>query len=153
MAVILQLYDFNRGTNDTDYRQGDLVAVVEDYATPAGQPVNPDMTAWLPPSSPYWLVRVEGVTKGQIEEIIAPETNADGSIKNKRTYSFRQNRVPSAYLQHILTYRFLGFGVQPYLTKYAATPGMSTDVALQWSEVSTWIRNKNNQQAAPLKTA
>jgi hypothetical protein len=130
VAVVLLLRDSDR---NTDYKQGDVVAVID-----------PNDNLSIPPGSPFWLMRVEGLSVADAMAYAQPEYTPQGTLKNKRPWGIIINKMAVDKRTFLTTNRFIGFGLQPYLTQFGVTvPVILTDIILQWSEVRLWMTNKN----------
>jgi hypothetical protein len=137
--VIVYLRDSDRGTND--YKAGDIVDIQDGVrASPTELGVQVYRFPFLPPESPFWLVRVWGVTKAECSFLM------ESTTANKRTWQLQQKDVPTAVKNYLLAHRFCGFGSADDIANYGAT--VSGDTVLQWSTVRTWFLNKDTKQTA-----
>jgi hypothetical protein len=130
MAIFI-LRDSDRGTGETGYQRGDIIATAEDSDT-----------ATIPTPEPFWVLKVTGITKAQVDEYMVEGTTA------RRTWLFMPSRMPQAYQTYLFNRRHLGFGDE--VAKYGQE--VADDFVIPVADARNWIvnkvtgRNANNQK-------
>lgn len=101
---------------------------------------------YLPPASPFWLIRVWGVNLAQSEFLMAENPEGSPGQNGRKTWTLRQQLVPTNIKNFFLAKRFVGFGGADDIAYWGAV--VSGDFELAWSTVRTWLYNKLTKTTA-----
>lgn len=99
------------------WKLGDVVDVFDD-----------DKPVVRPPAAPFYVVKITGVTKAQVEKYLAPETRAvtvegreEIEVLRRRLYGLSVADIPAAIRNQLQTNRY---------------------VEVSWEQIRQYVRNK-----------
>lgn len=120
MAILI-LRDSARGTGATGYAAGDVIGTAEDTDT-----------VTMPPTAPFVVLKVTGLTVEQVEQYLEKGTTA------KKNYFVDPSKMTAGQRNYLATRRHLGFLADA--ARYGAE--VADDVTITTAQAASWITRK-----------